>query len=149
MLLHIYSKNLFNKILFVDEKIFTIEQKFNRQNNKVYLDIIRGQSKSSTIRRGYHPSSEMVWWMSWNGATVIYFCMPGVKKTAEIYEKTILEPVVKSLNDTLFKWQRWIIQQDSTLAHKSKHCQKWLTNNISAFILADWISGNPNLNPLD
>ncbi len=35
-LMFIYSKNLFKKILFTDEKIFTIEQKFNKQNDNVY-----------------------------------------------------------------------------------------------------------------
>ncbi len=33
----IYSKNLFKKILCLNEKIFTIEQKFNEQNDKVYM----------------------------------------------------------------------------------------------------------------
>ncbi len=35
-LLYMYSKNLFKKISFMGEKIFTIEQRFNKQNDKVY-----------------------------------------------------------------------------------------------------------------
>ncbi len=48
-LLRVYSKNLFKKILFTDEKIFTIEHKFNKQNDEVYVgtNIIGGQIKSS------------------------------------------------------------------------------------------------------
>ncbi len=54
----------------MDEKIFIMEQKFNKQN-RLYSDISKGQSKSS-----------------WNGTTGIYFCMPEVKTTTKIYEET-------------------------------------------------------------
>ncbi len=62
----------------------------------------------------------------------------------------VLESIVKPLNDTLFKGQCWIFQQHSTPVHKSKHCQEWLANNISACIQAeDWTSGSPDINPFD
>ncbi len=32
-----------------------------------------------------------------------HYCTPGVKMTAKIDEETVLEPVVKPLNDTLFR----------------------------------------------
>ncbi len=35
-MLRVYDKNLFKKILFIDEKVFTIKQKFNKQNDKLY-----------------------------------------------------------------------------------------------------------------
>ncbi len=82
--------------------------------------------------------------------TSIHFCEPGVKTTAKVYEETILDPVVKSLSDTLFERDNWISQQDSAPTHKLKRAQKWLENNIPNFIRhEDWPSGSPDLNPLD
>ncbi len=65
----VYSKNLFKKILFVDEKIFTTEQKFNKKNDKVYVWILyKAKAKVPRIQRGPKPSSVMVSWeMLWNG----------------------------------------------------------------------------------
>ncbi len=100
--------------------------------------------------RNHHSSSVIRWWeVLWNGATAIYFCMPEVKTTTKIYEETIFKSTAKPLNDTLFKGQCWIFQEDSAPAHKSKCCQELLANNIPTFIRVDWISGSPYLNPLD
>ncbi len=71
----------------------------------VCFDIIYdARAKVPKIQRDLHPPA-IVWWeLSWNGASAIYFCMPGLKLTTKISEETILKPVVKPLNDTLFKW---------------------------------------------
>ncbi len=45
---HLYRKELFKRILFIDEKIFTVEEKFNRQNDtSVHHILIQRQRKSS------------------------------------------------------------------------------------------------------
>ncbi len=63
MLLNIYGKNLYEKILFMDEKIFTREQKFNKQNEKVYaLTSYEAKAKIPIIQRGYHLSTVMMFW---------------------------------------------------------------------------------------
>ncbi len=112
---------------------------------------MRPKPKVPRIQRGHLPIFAMVWWgMSWNGATVIHFCMPGVKMTAKIYEETVLEPVVKPLNDTLFEGQHWIFQQDPEPAHRSKQSEERLANNVPTFIRAeDRTSGSLDLNRLD
>ncbi len=99
------------KILFTDEKIFTIEQKCNKQNDKVYARTsYEDKAKVPRIQRGNQPSSVMVWWgLSWNGTIVIHFCTPRVKTTAKIYEETVSVPT-----------------------HKSKCCQQWLAINVPA-----------------
>ncbi len=145
----VYSKNLFKKLLFKDEKILTIEYKFNKQNDYVYARTsYKDKAKIPRIQRGHRPSSATVWWrVSWNGATVIYFCKPGIKTTTKIYEETILKPVMKPLNDTLFNRQCWIFEQNSLPARKLKCCQKWLANSVPAFIRVEvWTSGRPDLN---
>ncbi len=74
----------------------------------------------------------------------------GSKTTTKIYEETIFKLVVKPINNTLFKGQHWIFQEDLAPAHEPKCCQEWLSTNIPAFIQAEeWTSGIPDLNPLD
>ncbi len=60
--------------------------------------------------------------------------MPGVKITAKIYEETVLRPIVKPLNDTLFKEQHWIFQQDSGLPHTSATQCELHSLNYSLYI---------------
>ncbi|CAH1968545.1 unnamed protein product [Acanthoscelides obtectus] len=134
-LLERYAAGGFRKILFTDEKIFTIEEKFNRQNDKVYA---RSSQEASEIiprvERGHHPASVMVWWgVSYEGVTQLHFCKQGVKTKAANYQSDILDPI-----------------QDSAPAHKAKSTQRWLESNVPEFIAAeDWPSGSPDLNPLD
>ncbi len=109
-LLRVYSKNF-----VIDEKNVATEQKFNKQNNEVYAPTsYEAKAKVPGIKRNQRSFSMMVWWgVLWNGAIAIHFCTPGVKTTAKIYEETVHKPIVKPLNDTLFKGQCRIFQQDS------------------------------------
>lgn len=140
------------KILFTDEKIFTVEEKFNRQNNKVYAKSSKDvPATARNVSRAHHPASVMVWWgVSYEGVTPLHFCQQGVKVKAKNYQSDILETVVKPLSDTLFHNKEWIFQQDSAPAHKAKTTQAWLRKNLPGFIAAEeWPSSSPDLNPLD
>lgn len=146
-----HGKNSYKKILFTDEKIFTIEQKFNRQNDRVYAQSsYEAKEKVPRIQRGHHPTSVMVWWgVSYQGVTEVHFCEQGVKTSGKLYVQ-MLEDVVAPLNDTLFDREEWVFQQDSAPAHKCKLAQNWLKENVPDFIAhMDWPSGSPDLNPLD
>lgn len=151
-LLSRYAGNLHRKILFTDEKIFTVEEKLNKQNDRVYATSSKEAAKAAKkVERGHHPSSVMVWWgVSWEGVTTLHFCDQGVKMKAKTYQEDVLENVVLPLNDTLFAGKHWIFQQDSAPAHKAKSTQAWLRKNLPEFITAEqWPSGSPDLNPLD
>jgi hypothetical protein len=67
-----------------------------------------------------------------------------------VYQEDVLHGVVKQLNMTLFSGQKWVSQQDSAPAHKTKTTQEWLRRHIPAFISTeDCPSGRPDLNLLD
>lgn len=151
-LLRKHANDRGKNILFTDEKIFTIEESYNQQNDRVYAR----SSKEVPIHkklviRAHHPSSVMVWLgVSYNGVTDVHFCQKGVKTNARNYQDDILLPVVLPLSSTMFKNQPWTFQQDSAPAHKAKTTQQWLIQNLPDFIAAeDWPSGSPDLNPLD
>ncbi len=74
-LFRLYGKGKYRKILFTDEKIFTIEQKLNRQNDKVYVQSSsKASEKIPRIQRAHHPSNMIIWWgVSWYGASPIHF----------------------------------------------------------------------------
>lgn len=140
------------KILFTDEKIFTVEEKFNRQNNKIYAKSSKDiPANVRNVQRTHHPASVMVWWgVSYEGVTPLHFCQQGVKVKAQNYQNDILEKVVKPLSTTLFTGRDWIFQQDSAPSHKVKSTQKWLKENLPSFISTEeWPSSSPDLNPLD
>ncbi len=151
-LLKRFKNNGHRRILFSDEKIFTIEEKINRQNDRVYAKTCyEANEKAPRVTRAHHPPSVMVWWgVSYEGATKIHFCDAGVKTNAAVYEK-MLDDVVEPLNRSLFEnTEDWCFQQDSAPAHKAKRIQKWLADNVPDFIATnDWPSGSPDLNPLD
>ncbi|TLO71586.1 hypothetical protein FEG37_18500, partial [Acinetobacter baumannii] len=92
-LLKRYAKGGHRKFLFTDEKIFTIEQHFNKQNDRIYAQSSKEASQLvDRVQRGHYPTSVMVWWgISYEGVTEPYFCEKGIKTSAQVYQDTILE----------------------------------------------------------
>jgi transposase len=151
-LLKRYAKGGHRKILFTDEKIFTIKQHSNKQNDRIYAQSSKEASQLvDRVQRGHYPTSVMVWWgVSYEAVTEPYFCEKGIKTSAQVYQDTILEKVVKPLNITMFNIHVWSFQQDSAPGHKARSTQSWLEANVLDFIRAeDWPSSSPDLNPLD
>ncbi len=108
--------------MFSNEKIFSIEEKFNLQNDRVYArNCYEAKEKAPRVQRAHHPPSVMVWWgVSYFGATEINFCESGVKTNGAVYRK-MLQDVVEPLSDTLFKGVGdWCFQQDSAPPTKLK-----------------------------
>lgn len=139
-------------ILFTDEKIFTIEEKINKSQNRVYGTKAKNIPKRfKNVSRSHHPASIMVWaGVSIKGKAPLHFVDPGVKMDAKYYQEEVLEKIVRPLNDSLFDGEDWTFQQDSAPSHRAKSTQMWLENNVPEFISAtQWPAASPDLNPLD
>jgi hypothetical protein len=151
-LLKRYGEKKVKFILFTDEKIFTVEEKFNKQNDRIYAKSSKEVPlKIKKVKKSHHPGSIMVWaGVSCVGKAPLVFVEKGVKVRARNYQTDILEKVVEPLNIDLFNGKPWTFQQDSAPAHKAKTTQNWLKTHIPDFISIDgWPSASPDLNPLD
>ncbi|CAF4604159.1 unnamed protein product [Rotaria socialis] len=124
------------KIVFSDEKLFVVEQKYNRQNNRIYaLSIEDIPENIRTVQRFQHSGSTMVWGaVSYNGKIPLKFIEQGVKINAKHYQNEILRSTLMPNISTLYSDNQWIFQQDSAPAHKAKSTQQWLVDNCPDFI---------------
>ena len=88
------------EIVFSDEKLFTVEAKFNSQNDRVYLKKQGNISNNlTTVFRRQKPLSVMVWAaVSKSWKSPIIFIERGVKINTDAYINKILVPASK-------KWQ--------------------------------------------
>lgn len=90
-------------ILFTDEKIFTVEASFNKQNDRIYARSVADiPSTKRRVIRSHHPASVMVWaGVSWMGKADLHFVQQGVKVSAKNYLADVLVPIVEPLNQSL------------------------------------------------
>jgi len=138
-----------DKILFTDEKVFTVAQHFNRQNDRYWL---RNKHHPGRFRKHVQkPISVMIWaGMTAEHKTPIHIVAPGVKVNKEYYCSQVLEAVVQPWAAKTFGDQPWTFQQDSAPSHASKATMQWLKSNFLDVISPDeWPSSSPDLNPMD
>lgn len=138
-----------NHILFSDEKLFSIEQAHNHQNDRMYYPSRPGAI--AVIPHRQKPESVMVWGgICSTGKTPLIFIEKGVKINQEIYKRDILEAVVLPWSQQHFGNQPWIFQQDSAPSHRARSVQQWCRDNFPGFISSkEWPPYSPDLNPMD
>ncbi|KAI6653971.1 MhmaT1 transposase [Oopsacas minuta] len=95
----------FEKILFSDEKLFTVEEATNRQNDRILSTTAKDiPEEVKFVDRVQEPQSVMVCGgVTANSRTNLIFIPKGVKINSETYWKLILEPEVKDAGRHLFK----------------------------------------------
>ncbi|QQP39315.1 Transposable element tcb2 transposase [Caligus rogercresseyi] len=105
---------------FCDEKIFTLDKKRNRQNDRW---ICREASEVPMVFRTKNPAAVMVLGVISSEGHVMppHFFEPKQKVNQEVY----LEPWI----DTVASGRKYTFQQDSAPAHKAKTVQAWLKEN--------------------
>ncbi|VDL80476.1 unnamed protein product [Nippostrongylus brasiliensis] len=123
-----------DRILFTDEKIFTVEPLQNAQDQRELLP--KGSHRAVNIGRTHFPQSLMVWaGISGLGKTKIVFIQKkNVKSNAEVYRKQILE--AEAL--------RW------APAQSAKKNLEWCEANFPSCWTKEILPSNsPDLNPMD
>ncbi|EYC41234.1 hypothetical protein Y032_0576g216 [Ancylostoma ceylanicum] len=139
-------------MVFSDEKIFTVEQVWNKQNDRLWLKGKNSVSSSQfNVTRKQGPPSIMVWaGITESGRTPLVFLEKRSKMNAELYRFLVLKTHLKPWAEKHFGNARWIFQQGSAPCHTALSTQSWLRNNVPDFISpTQWPAGSPDLNPMD
>jgi len=141
-----------SNIIFSDEKLFSVQQSHNHQNDRVIaksLETISGNE--GRVLRTQKPSSVMVWaGISERGKTPLVFVPQGVKVNKEHYIETILKGALLPWCKSVYSGDSWTFQQDGATSHTAKITQKWCRENCPSMISKEeWPPSSPDLNPLD
>jgi hypothetical protein len=144
-LLQWHAEDGHENILFKDENIFTTEEQYNNQNNKIYAQTsfeVHSEDAgmpSPVLRHG------LVGGVPSRGDISLILQERG-ETGVRMYEEDVLQGHVKQLNMTFFSSQVWVFQHESVPAQKPRR----LGRNVPAFISPeDWPSGSPDLNSRD
>lgn len=151
------SKRLLNKLkkltvptvkIFSDKKIFTVDQVYNRRNDRIIVD--QG-SPTMPVNKTKHPASVMVLGIVASDGKKCppIFVPAGQKVNTDLY--------IKLLSTHLLPWLKknyprgnYVFQQDGAPAHTSKKTQDWLATNLKEFWdKSVWPPSSPDLNPMD
>ncbi len=140
------------RVLFSDEKLFTIEQAHNHQNDRILLPKgSHANLKQRIVARQHHPKSIMIWaGITATGKTPLVFIENGVKVNAEVYVNQVLRNVVLPWATDHFGGNGWAFQQDWAPAHKAKMSQSFCKEHFPDWWGPDlYPSNSPDLNPMD
>ena len=139
------------EIIFSDEKVFTLEAKFNPQNDRVLAQHSKDFLEDMLIvYRRQKPVFVMVWTAvlkTWKSPLIF------VKQVAEVntnvYIDDILAPALSKMKE-YFKNEDFIIQQDGAFSYTSNKTQTWCKDNFLRFWSKEfWPPSSPDLNPMD
>jgi len=147
-LLQWQDKNRHENILFKDEKIFTIEEQYNHENNKIYAQASLKVRSEGAGRPSPFLHHGLVGGVP-SGGDITSFLQERGETGVREYQEDALQGVVKHHNMTLSSGQEWVFQQDSVPTQKAKTTQEWLQRNLLAFISTEnWLLASADLKRL-
>jgi len=139
------------EIVFSDEKMFTVEAKFNSQNDRILAK--SADSIPTSVKSVFHrqkPASVMVWAAiseSWRSPLI--FVKEGAKINSNSYIEDILTPAHAQMKKH-FKDRPFTFQQDGAPSHTANKTQDWCEHHFPSFWRKElWPPSSPDLNPLD
>lgn len=144
------TKDSIRKILFSDEKYFTVDGIFNRQNDRVYAASRAAADEcGGTYAKAKYPAQIMVWLgASYAGVTKPIIFKPSETLTQYNYIDEVL-PLALSEGKRLIG-NKFIFQQDNARPHAARNSQAWCSQHFSDFIDSKrWPPNSPDLNVLD
>lgn len=116
---------------FSDEKLFTVDQSFNKQNDRY---ICQDPADVPMVFRSKNPAAIMVLVIISSEGHVMppHFFSVGLKINQQVY-LDVLEQVVVPWMKMVAGDRSYTFQQDSAPAHKAKRVQSWLLENVPHF----------------
>ena len=150
MLLNELCHGMAGKVVWSDEKIFTVEMAHNRQNDRVICKSVLESPAGKHAFRSIKPASVMVWaaaLATWKSPLI--FVDKNIKINSDLYISHILQPM-SALMKKHFGNKKWTFQQDGASSHTSLKSQKWFSENVPRFWdKTMWPPCSLNLNSMD
>lgn len=140
-------------IFFSDEKTFTVDPVFNRQNDRfISVKSMNNamEDPRQYVRKTKHPASVMMLGVvaSTGEMSPPIFFPIGYRLTAakyiEVLSSTIIPWMVRVAGDRAF-----VFQQDGAPAHTAKATQDFLKTTVPFWPKNFWPPSSPDINPLD
>ena len=125
--------------VFSDEKLFTVDAVYNRQNDRVLSQTIQeANMRGRLVSKKAHPASVMVSaFISSDGKSPLVFVESGVKINQHYYLDKVLRMHLVPWLQSHFGNRPYTFQQDSAPAHKARVVQEWCKNNLADFVSAE------------
>ena len=139
------------RLSFFDEKVFTVEQAFNRKTDLIVSKTVKDIPKSlKTVSRRQKPLSVMVWGaVSKTCKSPLIFVPEGFKMNSEVNIDKILSPFLRAANSHCGE-HAWTFQQDGAPSHTSKKTQAWCVDHLPRFWSKNmWPPSSPDVNVMD
>lgn len=152
ILLRRFTDETVENIVFSDEKIFSIEQKLNAQNDRVYAAKLEDiPYHIRTVSQFAQSEGVMIWAAaSANVKFPLVFVKKGVKIDADYYRREILDGTVNVWAPILLPDRNWTYQQDGAPAHTANITQDFCKDEFLDFIAKDeWPPSSPDANIFD
>ena len=137
------------KVLFTDEKIFTVQPYHNSQNHRQLLR--KKGLAAKLVERSLFPRSVMVWaGICANGRTPLVFIDRNVKINAAVYQNDILSAYVHPWAQEHLGENQFSLQQDWAPVHGARTTIQFCEELFPGFWGKDVLPSNsPDLNPMD
>ena len=134
--------------LHSDKKMFTVDQAYNRRNDRVVVD---KDAEVTPVMTTKHPQGVMMLGVIGSDGKKMppHFFPCGLKINTQVY-LGVLRRVFKPWIKATYPDRNVIWQQDSAPAHGAKLTQAWLAKHLPGFWPKElWPSSSPDLSPLD
>ena len=152
------SDTMFNerdrRCAIVQHMLFTYPSYDNRtitSTLKMQIQIATNNRDVLRVMKTKYPATVMVFGVVSSEGHIMppHIFEVGLKVNTKMY-LDVLKSVVIPLCNQVASDRPWVLQQDSTPAHKSKETQAWLQKECYDFVpFSHWPSSSPDLNPLD
>ncbi|GFX05551.1 uncharacterized protein TNCV_3434551 [Trichonephila clavipes] len=142
------ASQCWERFLFTDEKLFTVQQVHNSQNDRIWR--VDTPSPLAIGEYRQYPKSVRVWRGSCSsGKAPLVFVEEGVKVDQKMYQRDIIEAVVLSWYQKYFGNANWTLQQDCAPVYKAKKTQESRRIFQACYHLKNDHLYSPAFNPMD
>jgi hypothetical protein len=155
-LLRIFTMKALDNAFFSDEKIFKLNQLYNRKNDVVYAPkrVKKSEVSEERILREHAGFPEKVMvsvGISKAGKTSVLFVDEGCTVNADYYCNNLLRRMIPEMNKLVKGKNKYLFMQDGARAHTARISLEMLRDEKQLQLLepTNWPPNSPDINPVD